>query len=202
MTPTPAKKFWGKHFWFIIHYLALKLPTEDFFKLLTLLSDLLPCFECRIHLKANIISLRKLKDKDSFELSYDLHATVNHQLGVRHNPEYAQVKKYYVNHGSGLVDKEFIFVLRAICFKYDNHLTQLQNLLSLVTPYTSSTLQNSLKSLPLTIEYETQQDLFFWSIRVGNQYLAKRGQPVEKVEAVKNFFESGMSDDCEECNLS
>lgn len=196
-----SKRFWGKHFWFIIHYLALKLTTEEFFKLLVLLTKLLPCFECRVHLEENIEGLRRLKNKDSFEISYELHSLVNYQVGVSKNPDFAKVKAFYVNYGSGLIDQEIIFVLRAICFKYDGYLAELASLTNIFKEYGGRLLLRTLKALPLTAEYETQDDLFFWSFRVGTFYDGLIGTKPPTNEEVKKFFSEGLQESCDECSL-
>lgn len=199
MTPTPSKKFWGKHFWFVIHYVSLKLSLSEFFLLLSLLTKLLPCWECREHLSVNSNTLRGYGD--SFETGYRLHSLVNSQLGVGSQPSASLVRNYYLRKGGLTFDQEVIFVIRAICFKYDHHKEELKRFLELVIPLASFDLQQILHTYPLATEYETQADLFFWSYRLGEVYQSRHGGVFESWVKFSSDFSEGMSDDCDQCSL-
>jgi len=201
MPITPSKKFWGKHFWFIIHYFSLKLSRDEFLVFLKHLTNLLPCAECREHLKGNIIALERLRTMDAFEMSYELHTMVNNQLGVKSNPDFKTVKAYYMKNGPTLVDREIIFVMRVIGLKYDYHFEELKNLVDLASKFSSPSLKKVLKNYPLVPEYETPEDLFFWSIRVGSAYDVYKGEVPPSDASIKTFFQEGLSDDCDQCNL-
>ena len=203
--PSPSKLFWGKHFWFIIHYLSLKLPIDAFFVLLHLLTFLLPCYECRGHLSDNIETLKSRKHKfgDAFAVGYELHRMVNHQLHVHpaNNPTLAQARNYYSSYGNALFDSELIFVLRVICLKYDHHRQELERFVTLVEPLVSPTLRKVMKTYPLTNDYETESDLFFWAYKIGEEHSKLRLGDEATYPEILKFFKAGMSDDCDACNL-
>lgn len=195
-----SKKFWGKHFWFIIHYFSLKLSRERFLFLLKLLGGLLPCAECRSHLRSNIEVISRLPG-DAFELSCSLHSLVNEQLQVKAGYNPGKIKAYYVQNGSVLIDREVIFVLRVIAHKYDGHLPELKEFLSMASDLVSDHLKRVIKNTPVTPEYETQSDLIYWSIRLGINYSVLKGETPQTEDSIRTFFREGLSDDCNECNL-
>lgn len=202
MKPTPSKLFWGKHFWFVIHFVSLTLSLSDFFQLLTLLTALLPCWECREHLSENIETLRgDPSAKTSFSVSYRLHSLVNRLTGVQLQPSEVAVKSFYSRKGGATFDQELIFVIRAICFKFDHHKSELKKFLGLVAPLASYDLQQILHTYPLATEYETQADLFFWSYRLGEVYQSRKGGVYESWTKFSKEFSEGMSDDCDQCSL-
>lgn len=196
-----GKKFWGKHFWFVIHYASLRLGISDFFLLLSYLTFLLPCWECREHLRSNIEFLKKEGDNDSFLVGYRLHSLVNYATGVSHQPKSVEVKSYYMNNGSVSIDSEVIFVIRAICFKFDHHWGELKKFIDLISPLTSLDFRQTLNTYPLTPEYETQNDLFFWSFKLGDAYQTRRKSFPESWSIFQEKFSSGMNDDCDQCSL-
>ena len=203
--PKNAKNFWGKHFWFVIHYAALLLAYEDFKRFLLLLTKLLPCSECRTHLLENIKvifpeTVPRGKKIDTFLLSIDLHHLVNRQLGKIFKASPERIKAYYINKGSVNFDKEFLFTIRAIAFTgaYDDK--YFKEYLSMLLPFTSTYFQKSYENLPFREEYQSQDDAFSWSIRLGGVFLARKGFTQDD-RALKESFSESMTDDCSQCSL-
>ena len=82
-----SKSYWGRPLWFVIHMSALYAPEplqvsfEDYRSLLNCLQNLLPCLQCREHLRTNLknINLDKCAktNYDLFKCSVKLHNIVN-----------------------------------------------------------------------------------------------------------------------------
>jgi adenine-specific DNA methylase len=195
-----SKKFFGKHYWFVIHALSLKLSREQFFEFLGYLTFLLPCAECRLHLKENIKTLQMMEG-DAFGLSWSLHEIVNKMIGNK-GVTFLSAKAFYLKNGSSGFVKELIWVLRLSAYKYDFHRKEFEMFLNFVTPYASNTFKRALNNAPLTKEYETAADIFFWSVRLGalvENYWGIQQTPDEKIF---EEFRVGFSDKCDECDLS
>lgn len=99
---TDSKKFWGPCCWKTIHSFAAKYtPSQKdaFVSFMHLLSELLPCHECRLHLRENLqrfpLTASHLHNRDTlFRWTYLLHDMVNRQLG-KISPPYPNIKKAY-----------------------------------------------------------------------------------------------------------
>lgn len=83
MEPLPTgKKFWGPAVWRVIHDVSARSTYEHFFEFLSYLTHLLPCSECRQHLKANIPRLKKMmgSERDPLVGGYMLHNLVTRDV--------------------------------------------------------------------------------------------------------------------------
>lgn len=85
-----GREFWGRPFWTILHCIARRYQPEQapyIINLLKSLTFLLPCDECKNHLKSNLTVFppnNYLKDSDTLSLYiYTLHDTVNQQINKR-----------------------------------------------------------------------------------------------------------------------
>lgn len=95
--------FWGPYFWTSIHSATVTYTPDKaqaFKAFLYSLTEILPCMECREHLKQNLTTFKVdpyLTDNHSLFLwSYYLHDIVNQQLGKK-SPPLQAVKNLYFN---------------------------------------------------------------------------------------------------------
>ena len=93
--------FWGPSVWKTIHSMAAAYDPSNksaYGMFVNSLPDLLPCQQCREHLKENLkklpVELYLDNRHNLFFWSYVLHDTVNKSLG-KTSPPYDQVKKEY-----------------------------------------------------------------------------------------------------------
>lgn len=99
-------KFWGPHFWRVIHsFAAAYRPTYEvkqaFKQFIYSLTGILPCDVCRQHYLENLKQLPLTEEYLSnshnlFLWSYLLHDLVNKKLG-KYSPPFEQVKSIYFN---------------------------------------------------------------------------------------------------------
>ena len=104
------KFFWGPHYWFILHSAAAAYnpkrsgAREGFKELVNSYLKILPCEECKVHLRGNLKKLPLdpyLQSADQLFLwTYNLHDLVNRQLG-KTSVSFNRVKLYYFT-GIGL----------------------------------------------------------------------------------------------------
>ena len=97
-----GKQFWGPAMWRTIHSLAIAYTpsqADQFRKFIGTLPALLPCEQCRIHLKQNLKILKVddylTSNHNLFLWSYLLHDMVNKQLGTI-SPPYESTKLFYI----------------------------------------------------------------------------------------------------------
>lgn len=96
-----GKNFWGPPVWHTIHSTAASYKPHQrasFKRMMNTWTEMLPCDECRGHLKENLKRLPVDNYLDNnhnlFLWTYFLHDLVNKQLG-KHSPPYKTVKEYY-----------------------------------------------------------------------------------------------------------
>lgn len=97
-----GKDFWGPKLWETIHIFAITYTpakSVEFKQFINNLTVLLPCDECRLHLKSN---LKKIPVDDYltnnhqlFLWTYLLHDLVNQQLN-KQSPPFEQIKLHYI----------------------------------------------------------------------------------------------------------
>lgn len=97
-----SRNFWGPTIWKTIHIMALSYTPDKkdhFKKFINELQYLLPCEECRHHLRQNLkilpIDDYLQNNHQAFMWSYMLHDIVNKQLGKK-SPKYEDVKMMYI----------------------------------------------------------------------------------------------------------
>ena len=100
-------KYWGKYFWYILHFISLNIENEhvDIFKdLICSLKYILPCPVCREHF-SNLLKNNDLifKNKDEcINILFNIHNQINNRLdNLVYNKEvlknYNSYNKFYKN---------------------------------------------------------------------------------------------------------
>jgi hypothetical protein len=108
VSPSKGKDFWGPPVWRTIHIFAASFRpqhSQAFLNFAYSLEELLPCEECRAHLKENLKVLPPEKylsnNHTLFFWSYALHDMVNQQHNLhskgkkKRSPPYDEVKNDY-----------------------------------------------------------------------------------------------------------
>ena len=86
-----TKNDWGPAIWMMIHFFAYNLKERNipiYFKFIMSLTYLLPCEECKKHMRNNLKTLPLIIDRNSnnqsiFDWSFRFHNAVNSQTGKR-----------------------------------------------------------------------------------------------------------------------
>ena len=98
-----TKNDWGPTVWTMIHFFAFNLKKVNnlvYFKFIISLTYLLPCEECKKHMRSNLkiipLEIKKDTDKDSvFNWSFKFHNAVNKQTGKQEIKDIRLIENKY-----------------------------------------------------------------------------------------------------------
>ena len=98
-----TKNDWGPTIWMMIHFFAYNLKNNNvyyYFKFIMSLTYLLPCEECKKHMRSNLRNIPLTIDKNSnsqsiFDWSFRFHNSVNSQTGKQQVSDKKLVENLY-----------------------------------------------------------------------------------------------------------
>lgn len=228
-----GKAFWGPPTWFMLHFLAaiLRPGTSHAYKtLLSCLTKILPCKECRGNLELKLEILppdRYLKNnEDAFLYSYTIHDMANQQISVVHpetpknSPNYDKIREFYFKGGKEdgkKDDKEnilfwedhfwFVIHMLATTLQPEYAKEYKKFLVSIVQLIPSEKLRNvlesSMKTIPPDAYLSNNHDAFFYSYVLRDIANSKLHNPKssQNYDDMKSYYFTALFQECKECSV-
>lgn len=202
-----GKDFWGPKVWETIHILAITYTPEKkqaFKQFINDLTVLLPCDECRLHLKSN---LKKIpldhyltNNRQLFLWSYLLHDLVNQQLNKQSIP-FEDAKKMYTN-GDDVWDILYIFAITYTPSKRTEFKQFVDNLIILLPRKDHRLhLKANLKKLPVDDYLNNNHQLFLWSYKMRDLIEQQFGIRAPPYEEIKLHYIKKLGAECQACKV-
>lgn len=215
-----GRDFWGPPTWASGHIFASGFRDTDewrnaFIDCVHSWIWLLPCDSCKVHLDGNLETLpphKHLQSKeDVFRWFYDVHDTVNGQVG-KSSPSYTKVKKEY---SKGMKNDTFWgppiwAVIHSFTTAYEpSHNTSIAfvNFIHSLTELlpTEDSRRNwstLLENMPMEPYLVSRDSLFLWGFLVHDSLNRMIGR-VENIEFddAKRFYYEALVGECSSCTL-
>ena len=226
----PAKKgrsFWGPDWWVLLHSAAAKFDADPTSRpdpttmgaglrpdptalevIVAAYQGLLPCEQCRAHLKTNVSSIPIQKYIDSGNAllwTWLLHDKVNRILG-KTSPSFDVVKTYYATRPQTGPSKWAVLHGAAAAYKPE-HRVQFKSLLytfansNFDAVDAKPTFLDLLKTYPVDDYLYNNHVLFLYVYILHDAINKKLGKTSPTFEDVRNYYFSALGEECKACDL-
>lgn len=227
-----GREFWGRPTWNIKHCIAKKYnPNQAPYikKLLKAETLLLPCDECKEHLKINLKSFppdKYLTDSDTLSFYfYTLHDQVNQQINARllkstspsakielkSSPTFDQMMKTYgkITGKCDCASCEFFWVvIHSFSTTYSPEAAQAYvdfiECMCVLFPCDECRplFCNLVKKNPPNKYLTNNNDVFFWSYIIHQAMNKEQRKDIEDYAVLRNIFFTALKNDCKACSVS
>lgn len=212
-----GRDFWGRRFWTVLHYLARHYSTQksSVFKIfMQELAYLLPCIQCRQHLKQNLrnmpIDSYLVSPQKLSEWMYNLHDTVNgFSKPPKKSPPFVNVWNYYSNMQQSTFYESLWVMLHSIGATYDptlaTHLKTFLYALQELLPQTQNKVcfRTIVKDIPVTQYLSNNHDVFFWTYVIRDKWnvCVDNDEKLPAYDQFKIYYFTALGDDCRACQI-